>query len=1331
MADIFGTPGDDILNGTPLDDVITTHEGDDTVSAGDGDDVIVMQSNSTGSVFGGNGYDILRITSDVNIVPYWSFNVNQSELTSINTTAGSISIADTERLEVIDTGTGNFFTYVESGTAGADNINISSVVMSTYQHAVILAGDGNDTLVGSLNSSTDFHVGDGDDVATGGNENDRFFGSQGADTYDGGGNTGISGDVVYFFASSSAISVNLETGVGSLGDAAGDIYINIEDVQGTNFDDTIIGNSSNNRLTSNGGNDILDGGAGDDILTFNTLGYTTMTGGDGADLFYTNSVYSISSEITDFDANDTIEFRASGNANGLVVPTLIGTAAFSNTIGEVRYEKINGETLIHIDITGDGTADETLTISNGEFDLAASSSTSQSLNLVMVNLITGTVGNDALTGTASNDTINGLEGNDAITTLAGNDTVDAGDGDDIVIIEDYTTGTIDGGTGSDTVSIVTDAYVYFGFNSGSGNASLTTAYLQGGNIQLADIERAEARSTVDGSIRALSTTGSDGDDVIIISGETYATNGASIDLRGGLGNDTIEMLDNQYLSIRSGDGDDTLIAANSGSYLEGGNGGDIITGGTGTDTASYFRSTVGVNVNLETGAVSGGEAAGDVLTSIENLYGSFTGNNTLTGSSGDNRLESYSGDDVIDGGAGSDFIIGGQGNNVLSGGLGTDTFWFNQTFSDGISQITDLQEVDNISISQLYNNGSYVTPDFIGTSAFSGNAMELRYEKVGGQTLIQLDDDGDGISDGGITVTNGEFNLSAVSSNGLQLIIDTTIYGTSGNDDLYGTFDDDVIDGLAGDDTFYLSGGVDVFNGNDGIDTVDYGSAETSIIASLATGLGTGGEAAGHSYVSIENLRGSDGSDVLTGDENANILYGEFGNDYLRGGTGNDIIEGGFGADYLRGGAGADDIRGGAGQDWTDYSTSPLAVTIDLGAGTASGGDADGDVFSLIERVLGSTHDDMITGDGGINYLRGWSGDDTLIGGAGNDYLQGDLGADTLDGGAGINDWAYYASSTSGLTVNMGDTSLNTGEAVGDTYINIENLTGSRYSDHLTGDSSNNQIRGFLGDDMLFGGDGRDFLRGDEGADVHDGGNGLDWAYYVANSTAVTVDLGANTASGGQATGDTFFNVERVFGSRYDDSITGDSGANYLRGYLGNDILIGGDGNDFLQGDAGADTMDGGGGLDWAYYASSQNGLSINLGDANQNTGEASGDSYISIENVFGTKFDDIITGDSGDNYLRGFTGDDIINGGAGNDILRGEAGSDTFVFGFGTGSDTVTDFNDAEDWLDFSAFSGGGEINPADYAVEIDGDVVITIGTDVITIENTTILEISDNVIL
>ena len=137
--------------------------------------------------------------------------------------------------------------------------------------------------------------------------------------------------------------------------------------------------------------------------------------------------------------------------------------------------------------------------------------------------------------------------------------------------------------------------------------------------------------------------------------------------------------------------------------------------------------------------------------------------------------------------------------------------------------------------------------------------------------------------------------------------------------------------------------------------------------------------------------------------------------------------------------------------------------------------------------------------------------------------------------------------------------------------------------DTITGTDIDDVMYGFGGDDTLNGGGGDDVLIGGEGADALDGGAGTDTVSYVGSSAAVDVNLGSGTATGGDAAGDTFSNIENVTGSSFDDTLTGDSGDNTLSGGAGDDTLYGGDGNDlflFQEGD-GSDTASGGAGASW------------------------------------------------------------------------------------------------------------------------------------------------------
>jgi Ca2+-binding RTX toxin-like protein len=113
--------------------------------------------------------------------------------------------------------------------------------------------------------------------------------------------------------------------------------------------------------------------------------------------------------------------------------------------------------------------------------------------------------------------------------------------------------------------------------------------------------------------------------------------------------------------------------------------------------------------------------------------------------------------------------------------------------------------------------------------------------------------------------------------------------------------------------------------------------------------------------------------------------------------AGNDVLTGGAGTNGFSGGAGADQLNGGAGFDVAHYDNVPAAVVANLQTGVNQG-DAQGDVYTSIEAIVGSAFADTLTGDGA-------AGNDVLVGGAGTDALNGSSGIDTAD---------YSASSTPG-----------------------------------------------------------------------------------------------------------------------------------------------------------------------------------------------------------------------------------------------------------------------------------------------------------------------------
>ena len=177
-------------------------------------------------------------------------------------------------------------------------------------------------------------------------------------------------------------------------------------------------------------------------------------------------------------------------------------------------------------------------------------------------------------------------------------------------------------------------------------------------------------------------------------------------LNGNRGNNTLNGMDGADRLFGLA-GNDTLNGGLGNDLLVGGAGIDIINGGDGIDSAYYYSSAAAVVVNLATGIVSGGEAAGDRLTSIENVYGSNIGADTLTGNTLANSLYGFGGGDILNGGLGNDALLGGLGNDRLTGGAGSDTFYFNTALNavTNLDVITDFNVIDDTI--RLENTGIF------------------------------------------------------------------------------------------------------------------------------------------------------------------------------------------------------------------------------------------------------------------------------------------------------------------------------------------------------------------------------------------------------------------------------------------------------------------------------------------------------------------------------------------------------------------------------------------------------------------------------------------------
>jgi len=465
-------------------------------------------------------------------------------------------------------------------------------------------------------------------------------------------------------------------------------------------------------------------------------------------------------------------------------------------------------------------------------------------------------------------------------------------------------------------------------------------------------------------------------------------------LLGGYGDD--------YLS--GGDGDD-----NGTGGLWGGAGADILVGGAGADAlygedgddllivdAGANGASDGATDTLDGGngsdtvsferfaaavtfSLATPSSYGDTITNIENVTGSAFGD-TITGNASANTLKGLVGDDTINGGDGDDVLEGGSGGDILSGGNGLD-------FASYASSA----------------GGVYI--DLTTAEVFGGDAV--------GDTFSGIEN----------------------------------LRGSRYADHFKGDAGTNRLEGLRGDDWFVATSGSDVYDGGDGTDIVDYADASAGIIANIGAytattntnGSGSGGMAAGQTFIKIEGVIGSNFADTLSAGAGDQTLVGGKGNDALNGGDGSDsyylglgdgsdtITETIDGANVLSIGEGvkfSDLIFASAANSWLDVSLNSTdkvrfnsnfvtqrnnrLKTLDMnGAGQLDVGE------TTIVRIGSAAGETVTGGSGHWDWVAAYAGADTLRGaGPGNwedkgNVFIGGTGNDTFYASAGDDQYAY------------------------------------------------------------------------------------------------------------------------------------------------------------------------------------------------------------------------------------------------------------------------------------------------------------------------------------
>ena len=518
---------------------------------------------------------------------------------------------------------------------------------------------------------------------------------------------------------------------------------------------------------------------------------------------------------------------------------------------------------------------------------------------------------------------------------------------------------------------------------------------------------------------------------------------------------------------------------------------------------------------------------------------------------------------------------------------------------------------------------------------------------------------------GGVNV-DLEMQTSTHGTNVATISAIEFVVGTSGNDVFTGgdplhapgfeTGQAEFFQPLGGNDTITGKAGRGWNTG------VDYGTstAPVTVVLGNSNNIGTASDGFGgtDTLIDVDLVRGGAGNDSLTGGSYSQGASGTFVEQF-RGNAGNDTIDGG----------GSDTVIGAHGvTDRAEYNSSPFAVVVNLGTDTISGnyygtgvitvngGTAlDGFDSDFLTPGVQPYTDTLID----INVVRGSNSSDTLVGGNAvfdnNQRFEGLGGNDFIDGGGG-NDEADYSSSTFAVVVNLG-TSPIIGDYYGtgfiavtghgarrlwagtDTLVSMEWARGGDFNDTLVGGA--NAL------ERLMGGIGNDFI---------DGGSmtGVNYAAFQIAGTAASafIENGTGIAfNDGQGGTDTLVNINGLWGSNFNDTLTGGLGDQWFRGGGGSDII------------------NGGGNTDTVSYASDPNGVTVNLaiGMATDGWGGIRGlqgtDTLTNIENVDGSDYNDRIIGDFNANRLDGGAGNDTLRGSGGNDTIDGGAGIDRLDF--------------------------------------------------------------------
>ena len=1238
---IWGNEGNDSLDGWTGNDVIYGGTGDDTISGGTGADTL----------YGEDGNDVFVFNGDVetNEVVYGG---NDTLDTGIDTAWVKTS-TDFNPMGDIE---------------GIEKLQISDGQSATFDFGMDSFLTGLDTISG---------------VSGGSSETLFFQGSSSADTLD------ISGMNTVFDGWDSSNQFRIESfeGDDTITTSSADEYIDggegNDDIFAGEGDDTIIGGS---------GRDSMDGGSGSNTFIFNTgdveANEDIYGGGDSGAVVNTILVQS-STDFTDAVISDIDVVRLDSDV----------TAMFTQSgydSGWDVYASSESETSETLEVTLEGAGS---TFSFGTLhDFVTGEDHTE---------VTGTGGDDFIYDSAADDSLMGGDGADHLESTGGADTLLGGLGDDtLYVMNNSNIAVIDGGDGGEDTNTL-KLYEVADLSSAT-IENINALHFQSGSTTFAkaQISGKDYVVTDEGSPANLIVAGTTGDDTVDISALDLSGYAKDLTINAGEGDDFLISGSNlsygsKSATINGGDGDDTLTIVNGmndwaldnvasveniliADVTNSFNLGNILADSGATATIDASAMTGSNTLNFNAASADGNDyhiIGGDGYSTLGGV------GDTLIGADGDDTIDGGLGDDSLSGSAGDDSLVGGAGADTLKGGTGVDTL----EGGDGDDYLTGD------------NNGSD------GNDFMYGGAGADTIKGSSGHDYIEGGDGddelwGEGITgnDGNDTIHGGDGNDTIYGEGGLT---------TTGNDLLFGDAGNDVIQGNDGDDTIDGGEGADTMSGGNGTDVLTYANDTTGVSVDLDSGVGLYGQAQGDDLTGggFEVLIGGSGNDTLAGTSGNESISGGVGDDEIHGQGGADTLDGGLGNDLFHfsgamgsggsidGGDGTDTIYMSlASEDFTGatsvssieqltfahagadseaiFNVADLSAwTVDVEAGAQANKQTltiQGDTLSPVNETFNLA---------ALAFSANWNASADVVNvnaGDGEDLIIASSVTESINGGNGV-DTVDYSNSTAGVSVDLKYGTGSGGWAQNDTLAGIKAVIGSDYGDLLNGaDDSSNYLEAGAGDDYfnmrsfltsgdtLDGGAGDDSLEFTDTGDQHalDNVTGVEHLILGDNTTnlighdnladylsILTVDASALTGTNNLTWNGNFIaNIyQDIIGSDQGDSILGGSNDDTLSGGAGQDSLEGGTGNDYIDGGANNEELRE---LDVAVYANETGPIVVDLGAAigSQVSGTAGNDTLIDIEGIWGTAFDDSITGD--DNWVNIFIdggGNDTISGGS------------------------------------------------------------------------------------